>query len=190
MTENTSLERIEKIVFPAAEFQRLFGHCRRKLRGEYLPDELPDKKAYGLLGGRIEGRSVRVGEVFPLRHNLRNRKSNRETMNERMREHAVPSETPFERRGWVADPKEVMDADRVFGEEGLILFGTYHMHRVPWEHDPLRDTCTEIDRVLAQGSGLWTFVVSLVDPERPIVRAFFESRNEREVPIRFTDVGR
>lgn len=183
MNENSSLEQIEEILFPEAELHVLLEHCRRKLRGEYLPDEVPERKAYGLLGGRIQGRRIRVGRVVPLCRNLRDRDSNREMMNVRMREHAVPSETPFERRGWVADPKEVMDADRVLGEEGLILFGTYHMHRVAWEHDPLRDTCTEIDRVLAQGSGLWTFVVSLVDPGRPIVRAFFESRNEREVPI-------
>lgn len=48
---------------------------------------------------------------------------------------------------------------------------------------PLRDTCTAIDTALARGRGLWVVILSLVDPQRPIVRAFFEGDNDREARV-------
>ncbi len=65
-----------------------------------------------------------------------------------------------------------------------MLFGAYHMHRVAWSHDPRRDTCTELDQCLARDSGLWTFILSMVEPERPVLRAFFEGDNDREATVR------
>ncbi len=57
-------------------------------------------------------------------------------------------------------------------------------HRPPSRDDPLRDTCTELDGKLAEGSGLWMFILWMVDPERPVLRAFFEGCNDREATVR------
>lgn len=84
----------------------------------------------------------------------------------------------------MADPKEVLQAQRACDRAGAVLFGNYHMHRVPWPHDPGRDTCTDLDTQLAAGSGLWAFIVSMVDPDEPRVRAFFEADNGREATVR------
>ncbi len=71
-----------------------------------------------------------------------------------MDELAVRSETPLDRRGWVSDPQETLEAERLFDADGAMLLGGYHMHRVAWDHDPVRDGCTEVDTELAAGSGL------------------------------------
>ena len=92
----------------------------------------------------------------------------------------MPSETPLAGRGWATDPRELLAADLAFDAAGSVLFGGYHMHRVPWKHDPLRDRCTEVDRDLAAGSGLLMFILSVVDPDRPILRAYFEGDNDDE----------
>jgi hypothetical protein len=63
------------------------------------------------------------------------------------------------------------------------MFGAYHMHRVPWAHDRLRDRCTDLDRHLADNCGLWTIIISMVHPDQPRLRAFYEGRNEWEVPF-------
>lgn len=160
------------------------GHGRRKLAREYLPGEEPEGKAYGLVGGRRLGAVAEVTHVVPL---LRNRRSDAELISYvdgLMDEVAVPSETPNDRRGWVTDPREVLAAERQFDACGSVLLGGYHMHRVPWDGDPLRDTCTELDTRLGEASGLWMFILSLVDPEDPILRTFFEGRNDHETVIR------
>ena len=69
-------------------------------------------------------------------------------------------------------------------QAGSVLLGGYHMHRVAWDHDPSRDTCTEIDTRLADSSGLWVFILSMVDPDNPVLRAFFEGHNDKEAPVR------
>jgi deoxyribodipyrimidine photolyase len=61
------------------------------------------------------------------------------------------------------------------------------MHRVPWSHDPERDTCTELDGEIARGQGQWVFIVSMVDPEDPTIRAFFEADNSREADVMITE---
>ncbi len=179
-----SLAAITEVVFPASRHRELVGHGRRKLEGVWLPDEEQAPKAYGLVGGRIAGPRVEVTHVIPLRNNLRERFDYKCEVDRLMDEVAVPSETPMDRRGWVADPREVLAAERRCEAEGSLLFGAYHMHRVAWSHDPRRDTCTVLDRCLAQDSGLWAFILSLVEPERPVLRAFFEGDNDREAVIR------
>ncbi|MDP8928846.1 MAG: hypothetical protein M3O70_09795 [Actinomycetota bacterium] len=177
------LENVREIIFPRHAYERLLQHGRRKLRAEYLPGEETERKAYGLLGGRLSRPRIEVTRVFPLRRNLRYTQRYKGFVDEIMERYAVPSDTPFERRGWIADPREVMEAERACQAHGGLLFGTYHMHRVPWGDDPFRDTCTELDARLAEDSGLWMLILSMVDPERPILRAFFEGRNHHEAAI-------
>lgn len=175
------LEDVQAILFTPHAYERLLQHARRKLRAEYLPGEEAERKAYGLLGGRLSGTRIDVTRVFPLQRNLRYMQRYKGFVDAMMESYAVPSETPFERRGWIADPREVMEAEQECQAHGALVFGTYHMHRVPWDDDPFRDTCTELDSRLAEDSGLWMLILSMVDPERPILRAFFEGRNPHEV---------
>jgi len=164
--------------------QEIIDHCRRKLARRYLTDETRDLKAFGLLGGRVEQRGVTVRRVVPLRKNARAATGHKDYMDGAMARHAVPSETPLPERGWVADPRELDAALEDFHRRGDRLIGTYHMHRVPWEHDPDRDTPTELDSVLGKGSRLFMFIISMVDPNHPRVRAFFEGDPNREIPVR------
>ena len=174
---------IAEVAFPPPLYAVLVGHARRKLGGDWLPGEEQAPKAYGLVGGRITGARAVVTHVVPLQHNLRDRDDVKGEVDRLMDELAVPSETPLDRRGWVADPREVLAAERRCEAEGSVLFGAYHVHRVPWSHDPRRDTCTALDRALAQDSGLWAFILSMVDPDRPVLRAFFEGDNDREAVV-------
>lgn len=184
------LDQVREIVIPAEAYARLVEHGRRKLAGDYLPDEEAAPKAYGLLGGRIQGESVQVSTVFPLRRNLRHDARYEAHVDELMDEVAVPSQTSTDKRGWVSDPSEVVAAERECEAAGSVLLGGYHMHRVAWEHDPRRDCCTELDTRLAQESGLWAFILSMVDPEQPVLRAFYEGDNEREAAVRITATAR
>jgi hypothetical protein len=178
------------IVFPARLYADVVEHGRRKLAGHWEPDEEQAPKAYGLVGARNEGETATVTDVVPLRNNLRAREDYKDEVDRLMNELAVPSETPFDRRGWVADPLEVLAAERRFDERGAVLLGAYHMHRVAWPDDPRRDTCTALDTALARGSGLWAFILSMVDPERPALRAFFEGDNRQEARIAIVEPAR
>ncbi|MDP8929494.1 MAG: hypothetical protein M3O70_13225 [Actinomycetota bacterium] len=180
----SSLEQVGEIDFPAHLHRQVVEHARRKLRGEYLPGEEAEPKAYGLVGGRLRGSRIDVTHIFPLRRNLRAAPRYKPYIDRLMQEVGVPSETPFEKRGWVADPREVLRAERECEAWGSVVFGGYHMHRVAWEHDPRRDTCTALDIRLAEDSGLWALILSMVDPDRPVLRAFFEGHNHHEATIR------
>ena len=81
------------------------------------------------------------------------------------------------RHGWNEDRNWKCD------EDGLSVFGTYHMHVVPWAHDPLRDGPTRLDTILGHNSNLFSFIVSLVDVADPRIRAFYEGSEDKEVPI-------
>lgn len=177
------LAAIEEIFFPKHLHWFLVSHARRKLRGAHRPGEERAPKAYGLLGGRAQATRVEMSHVFPLKKNLRDEPHVKPEVDRLMEETAFPSETPLDRRGWVTDPLEVMAAERECDASGAVLLGGYHMHRVAWAHDPVRDTCTEVDTRLAEGSGLWMFILSMVDPEEPLLRAFFEGCNDREAPV-------
>lgn len=170
---------------PTPWFEQLVGHAERKLRGEYQDDEVPEKKAYGLIGGHWRGAGIEIVHVVPLRQNLRWSAGVKDYMDGLVQDMAVRSETPLERRGWVTDPAEVRAAEEDFDRAGAMLVGSYHMHRVPWEQDPWRDRCTDLDRQLAAGSGLWVFILSMVAPEQPILRAFFEGSNAHEATLRW-----
>lgn len=162
----------------------IVDHAARKLRGDYLTDEELAPKAYGLLGGCPRSTTeLEITRVFPLVRNLRYEPHLRDEIDRLVQDLAVRSETPLDRRGWVADPLEVMAAERACDHSGSLLVGSYHMHRVPWLHDPVRDTPTLLDTRLAEASGMWAFILSMVDPVRPRLRAFFEGRIEREANL-------
>lgn len=175
---------VQQIVFPHQHYETLVGHARRKLAGSYVEGEEQAPKAYGLVGGRLVNERAEVSHVVPLLKNQRDELHLKPVVDQIMDELAVRSETPLDRRGWVSDPQETLKAERLFDADGAMLLGGYHMHRVAWDHDPVRDGCTEVDTELAAGSGLWMFILSMVDPDNPILRAYFEGDNSSESPIR------
>ena len=180
----TGLEGVRTIVVAPREYGEILQHAERKLRGDYFQNEETERKAYGLVGGRQRDGHIEVTHVFPLRLNLRSDPQYKPTMDQLMAETAIPSETPLSRRGWVAHPDEIRAAEQACDESDSMILGSYHMHRVAWLHDRLRDTCTELDTRLAEGSGLWMLILSMVDPGRPVLRAFFEGRNDHEAQVR------
>ncbi len=178
-----NLARIREIHLPREQHATLLEHARRKLRGDHLPGETPERKAFGLLAGQVDGECAKTTAVVPLARNLRHEQPYKTQIDELVHALAVPSQTPLERRGWLADPGELIAAQEACDAAGTIIFGSYHMHRVGWPADPRRETCTALDEALARDRGLWMLVLSMVDPERPVLRAFFEGDNDREAQI-------
>jgi hypothetical protein len=174
---------ITKIHLPRLQWQMMLDHCLRKLAGHYIEGEIQEPKAFGLLGGGIEDGQLELRHVIPLMKNARHQDCNKNYMDGTMDRHAVPSETPLEKRGWVADPAELNLALDDFQARGIRIVGTYHMHRVAWEHDKIRDTPTKLDMILGRDSRLFMFIISTVEPEKPRIRAFFEGDAAREVSI-------
>ena len=181
------LEQIREIRVGSAQYATLLAHARRKLLGDHLPGETAERKAFGLLVGRIDGDRAQTTDVVPLARNLRHEALHREQIDALALALAVPSETPLDRRGWRADPKELRAAQRACDLAGTEIFGSYHMHRVGWPEDPRRETCTALDEALARGGGLWMLVLSMVDPDRPVLRAFFEGDNDHEARVVLAD---
>jgi hypothetical protein len=164
-------------------YASVLGHVVRKLTGHYLPGETPEQKAFGMLAGRVNGSVIEVTAVYPLLVNMRH-DDRAADMDEIVDAHAIPSDTPNARRGWVASPDELLAIDRSCDEYDWLMFGNYHAHRVPWPNDPRRDTCTALDRVLARDCGQWVFIVSAVDLHQLTLRAFYEGDNTYEAAIR------
>lgn len=174
---------IDQVWLPASCHATIVDHATRKVAGRHLTGETRERMAFGLIAGTIEGERAVVTAVFPLRRNLRQVGPYRDDMDHFIDRHAVASATDNSRRGWMADPLEVLDVDEVCERHGWARFGHYHTHRVAWPDDPRRDRCTELDRVVASGSGQWMFILSFVDPARPILRAFYEGCNDNEATI-------
>jgi hypothetical protein len=172
------------ILLPRPLYATIVGHVVRKLTGYYLDGETPERKAFGMLAGTPEPDGFTVTAVFPLLVNMRRDDRYRDDMDEIVDSYAIPSQTPNEQRGWIANPLELMAIEDICDAHGWIPFGNYHTHRVPWPHDPRRDSCTRLDRSLAIDSGQWTFIFSAVDLHRPSMRAFYEGDNDREATIR------
>lgn len=178
---------LERIVLPQRLWQEILAHCRRKLAGDYLEGETPIKRAYGILAGVRDRGDFQVRLVLPVKRNARDQEPLKSWMDRMMAAHAIPSTTPSSQRGWITDPVELMACMERCDREGLIPIGAYHMHIVPWKGDPLRDTPTRLDAILARGSNLFAFILSLVDIERPTLRAFFEGDIQRETPLVIQD---
>lgn len=173
----------KRIILPDIHWQSIIEHCRRKLAEQYLPDEACERKAYGLIAGRGDKNILTVQKSIPLLKNARFQEPYKKYIDQAMDEHAYPSETAAAQRGWVADPEELFGIIRECRRDGLEIFGSYHMHRVAWKHDPLRDTPTSIDTALGQESRLFMFIISMVDPVRPTMRVFYEGNQNQEIPL-------
>ncbi len=167
--------------------QEMIDHCRQRLGLGPDSGDTREKKAYGLLAGTIADGIATVTCCRPLLKNARFSGHFKSMMDRAMADFATPSQTPLSRRGWVADPRELLDAVKEFQARGWHLIGTYHMHRVGWEHDPLRDTPTRLDAKLAEKSGLAMVIISMVRPDEPVIRAFFEGDIDQEIPITVID---
>lgn len=176
-------EHIRSIRIPSHLRDEMISHCRRKLLGNYLPGEGQSPKAFGLIGGTVDGSSVKAEIVTPLYKNARECGETKLQMDQALNQHGTPSQTPFDQRGWVAEQEELDKALQILLEKGLRLVGNYHMHRVAWEHDPQRDTPTKLDTVLGDSSRMFMLIISMVNPESPIIRAFFEGNNDCEIPV-------
>ena len=173
------------IELPRLCWNEIISHCRRKLNGKFIGDESAEKKAFGLVAGNKENSRIIVKRCFALKKNARYELPYSKHMNRILAQHAIPSETELDKRGWVADPQELLDVTGECQEQGLTILGAYHMHRVAWQHDATRDTPTELDRILATESRMIMFVVSMIDPEKPLMRAFYEGILEQEIPVTF-----
>jgi len=171
------------IQLPHTLYAEMVSHCRRKLQGNYLPGEGHAPKAFGLIGGKISGAIVTVETIIPLSKNARDCGDKKRVMDNAMNRHAIASETPLDQRGWVAEQKELDTALHALQAQGLRLLGNYHMHRVAWAHDNKRDTPTELDTVLGKDSRMLMFILAMVNPEAPTIRAFFEGVQVLELPI-------
>ena len=174
-SSNTNLVLEEKVRLA------ILDHCFRKLEGVYLQGEVREKKAYGLLGGVVSEKAIRVTVCRPLLRNARHLEPFKSIMDRSMEKFAVPSVTPMDQRGWVAEPREMFDHLKDFRQQGCNFVGTYHMHRVAWPNDPLRDTPTALDSALGACSGLVMLIVSMVSPAQPIFRAFHEGDPQVEL---------
>ncbi len=179
----TGLHDAVSITVPWTEWQEIISHCRRKLAGDFLPGETRVRRAYGMLAGTVEGDTAVVRMVIPFKKNARGKEPLKSYMDNIMARYAVPSTTPMDQRGWITDPEELRECYESCDSGNMTVFGTYHMHIVPWDHDPVRDTPTRLDMVLAENSGLFSFIISLVDPDNPVMRAFMEGNIKREVRV-------
>jgi hypothetical protein len=181
----TTFEKATQIIMPDTRWREIVLHCSRKLDRDYAEGESREPKAFGLIAGTAgpTGGTLAVSRVYPAKNNLRGVEPYKSYMDDLMERYAMPFGVPFHRRGWVMDPLEVKHLRDECARKDLTLFGFYHMHTIPWEGDPLRDVPTRLDGVLAQHTGLIAFVVSMIDRNHPTIRAFYEGRAEREIPI-------
>ncbi len=175
-------DKLTTIHLPGRQLQVMVEHCRRKLEGRYLEHEAEEPKAFGILGGSIDHQLLTIAHTIPLLKNAR-RQLDKSFMDDTMAAHAVPSETPLKKRGWVADPGEIDSALTILQDRGIRMVGTYHMHRLAWNHDKIRDTPTDIDTILGRQSRMFMFIISMVNPDKPLIRAFFEGIPTQELPI-------
>ncbi len=177
------LSKIEHIVLPDANWQEIIDHCKRKLEGNFLPGESEVKRAYGILAGTVSPSALQIERVLEVKKNARNVEPLKTYMDTVMAKHAKPSTTPLCHRGWITDPEELQLCCEDCEDDDLQIFGTYHIHIVPWEGDPIRDTPTHLDTVLAHNSNLFTFILAMVDLSKPTIRAYYEGDLNKEVPM-------
>ncbi|WP_315284721.1 hypothetical protein, partial [Fusobacterium hwasookii] len=100
------IEKAKIVKIPRSIYDKMLEHCYRKLEKKYYDYELQEQKAYGLLSGEVlDDESVLIKNIYPLYKN--GRYEDKERMDKKMKEFAIPSETPLEKRGWVVDNKEM-----------------------------------------------------------------------------------
>ncbi len=179
-----------RVIFPTEHLHAMYEHCRRKLAENYLANESREPKAFGLIAGRQTNLDLTVEKCLPLMKNARQSEPYKQFMDQAMADHAVPSETPLAKRGWVADPQELLEKTKLVQRENLLMIGAYHVHRVAWPDDPLRDTPTILDTVLGADSSMLIFIISMVKSEEPLIRAFYEGKPDKEIPIIIRDFAK
>ena len=179
-----------RIFFPVKLYQAVLEHCKRKLSEDYLEGESPERKAFGLIGGRKNGADYIVERCFPLLKNARQLHPYNKIIDSVMAEYAIPSETPLAKRGWIAEPEELLGKIKLMQQDNLLLLGAYHMHRVAWPDDLLRETPTALDTVLAADSRMLIFIISIVNVDQPVLRAFYEGKPDKEVPVIIKDFAK
>lgn len=172
-----------QIQLPSESRRIILDHCRNALEA-FQKGETEEGKAFGLIFGTVRNGVLDIANCYALERNVRAQEPYKEYMDSVMTKFAVPSVTPLEKRGWVADPVELFSRIKECRQKNQLLVGTYHMHRVGWDHDSKRDTPTKLDAILAKDSGLIMFIVSMVEPAYPIIRAFYEGLKDREIPVR------
>jgi hypothetical protein len=178
-----TFEQVKQVILPEALWQQIVEHCKRKHEGQYLNGESKTGRAYGLLAGTKDQHTLKVQRLFSFKKNVRDQEPYKTHMDLLMEQYAVPSKTPLSSRGWITDPEELKACYDACDQESLTVFGTYHAHYVGWKHDPMRDTPTLLDTVLARNSNLFSFIISMVNLAHPGIKAFYEGSPEREVPI-------
>ena len=176
-----------KILFPVKLYQKVLEHCKRKLTENYIEGESHERKAFGLVAGRNNGPDFIIERCFPLLKNARQLSPYNKVIDSAMAEYGIPSETPFTKRGWIAEPEELLGNIRLMQQDNLLFLGAYHMHRVAWPDDPLRDTPTTLDTVLAADSKMFIFIISMVKVDQPLLRAFYEGKPDKEVTVIIKD---
>jgi hypothetical protein len=182
-----ALEDIKRIALPREVWQEIEAHCTRKLEGNNLPGESREPKAFGLIAGIRLDETLNVTRILPAKKNVRREDPYKTYVDDMVTRYAVPLAQPPSERGWVIDPAELKELYDQCEREELTVLGAYHMHHFPRKDDPKRDTPTLLDRALAKNSGFFSFIVSMVDPSHPRIRAFFEGSSEKEVPVHIGD---
>lgn len=172
-----------RIIMPEEQRQTIIEHCLRKMRGPYLAGETGEKKAFGLVFGTRSETVLTITGCVPLLKNARTSSQYKEVMDRIINEYALPSQTKAAQRGWIADPEELFVNIRIHARNNVNLIATYHLHLIAWKHDPRRDTPTVLDSMLARKSRLYMLIVSMVNPSRPIIRAFYEGIKTKEAKI-------
>jgi hypothetical protein len=166
-----SLEGAEEILLSFQGYRTIVEHCRQTFA------DASEKKAFGVIGGCLDGKRVSVLRAVPLKRNLRQDPRFRAAL-DWIEEEVIPvAGLPRSNRGWVAAPEEIREVDRILDENGLMLLGSYHMHTVAGS------VCTDFDKHLARDSQLWTIIVAHIEEAFPSVRAFYEGQCEREASV-------
>ena len=91
-----------QLLFPEENRQSLLEHCRLVLQ-KHKDGQTRECKAFGLVSGTVSDRLITVASCIPLQRNVRSQSPYREQMDRIMAEYAIPSVTPLDHRGWVAD---------------------------------------------------------------------------------------
>lgn len=159
-----SLVEVEELVFPRHVYWQIVAHARRKLSGRYLPGEEPAPVAYGAVGGRLVNGSGEVTRAVPLAA-------------ERPLGSLLDDVTVRPRTGPGTPPRRRQDA---------VLFGGYQAGSATSRHAGPGRRRSHVESDVAAGSGLWMFVLSMVEAEIPVLNAHFEGDRTRQAPVRLS----
>lgn len=131
-------------------------------------DPLPDK-AYGLVGGEDP---YHPKSIYPCSTNLRNEPEWKAIFESYGKFYLNPD------HGFVISAQEVQEVQETMASRGESFIGVYHSHRYR-SAEP-----SPVDMALNMNPSLLSYIVSVVDPAAPVVRAFRPSGDSYEnIPI-------